>query len=353
MLRASRVAAFTCLTAAVAFAPGAAPGAANAENRPHFAHGVYVPRAGAARLVTPGIPSWTFNWSYAGTNYAADFVGTDPASGLATVVPVYIIPVQITYGTTSYSPLSTLPNGQTVIANTLASPMFARTLAFSQAGVNLGATQYIDAYQRGNLWGVVKSHRTYHVRLGVPHVKPLLTLTVPTSEGQIGSAFGASVIEAGINWFDGAVQTQLTAMKIPANALAIFVTTQTFLTDNPQSGCCIGGYHSFTGVQTYTHFTYIQNAGAFSQDVSALSHEIGEWILDPFTTNGSPCGLLENGDPLENQPNYGTYPYVLGGFTYHLQDLVDLPYFGAPASTTVGGQKTFKGTALRVCQNGA
>ena len=36
-----------------------------------------------------------------------------------------------------------------------------------------------------------------------------------------------------------------------------------------------------------------------------------------------------------------------------LQDLVTLPYFGAPASTSVNGEFTFHGESLTVCQNGS
>jgi hypothetical protein len=43
----------------------------------------------------------------------------------------------------------------------------------------------------------------------------------------------------------------------------------------------------------------------------------------------------------------------LGGFTYDLQDLVTLPYFGAPATTSVKGFFTFQGEKLTVCQNGS
>jgi len=50
---------------------------------------------------------------------------------------------------------------------------------------------------------------------------------------------------------------------------------------------------------------------------------------------------LENGDPLENNANFGGFPYTSKGFTYNLQDLVTLPYFGAPASTSVNNVKTF------------
>jgi hypothetical protein len=103
-------------------------------------------------------------------------------------------------------------------------------------------------------------------------------------------------------------------------------------------------------------FTYIDQPGLFSQDVSALSHEVGEWTDDPFINNNTPCGILENGDPLEGgQPGhpFGDYQYPLNGFTFNLQDLVTLEYFGAPANTSVNNFFTLQGQTLSVCQNGA
>ena len=107
-------------------------------------------------------------------------------------------------------------------------------------------------------------------------------------------------------------------------------TTQSYLSNNSgTSGCCIGGYHNVSGAgQPYAMFTYIQKSGAFSQDVSALSHEIGEYVDDPNTNNTDvppDCTsnrIYEVGDPLENEANYGDYAYVVNTFTYHLQDLV-------------------------------
>jgi hypothetical protein len=108
------------------------------------------------------------------------------------------------------------------------------------------------------------------------------------------------------------------------------------------------------GSQTYMLFDYVGKSGVFSQDVSALSHEMGEWLDDPYTNNNSPCGIYEVGDPLEGESNYGDYAYVVGGsMTYHLQDLAQPPYFGAPASTSLGGRATFQGTSLGVCANGS
>ena len=176
---------------------------------------------------------------------------------------------------------------------------------------------------------------------------------MPSTYGLVTTAFGTKVIEASINWFDPKIAAMITKLGIPSNALPLFVTTQTYLLQNKRSGCCIGGYHSYTGSQAYSHFTYIQTAGAFAQDVSALSHELAEWMDDPTTNNNSACGIYEVGDPLENTANYGDYPYTVGGFTYHLQDEATPVYFGAPAGTTLNGNSSFDGTALSVCQNGS
>jgi hypothetical protein len=164
-----------------------------------------------------------------------------------------------------------------------------------------------------------------------------------------------------INWFDAQIQGLITKFtQIQPNAFPIFLTYDVYLTQN--NGCCIGGYHSSEGSlsnpQAYAHFTYVDHPGDFAQDVSALSHEVGEWADDPLVVNvngnNTPCGILEVGDPEEGFANFGGFPYTLNGFTYNLQDLVTLPYFGAPTSTSVNGWLSFQGnSSLFVCSNGS
>ncbi len=308
-----------------------------------------------------GLPEYTAPFTYGGKTYNPVFVGAAPTGGTTTTLPVYIIPIKMTYGSTSFSPLSTLPNGKTVIANIIASPLFQSSVDYVQNGTDLGKTQYEDAFQRATLWGTVKSHTGWHTILGTPTVEPLQSLTVPSRYGTVNNDSGSTTIEASINWFDPQIESMLTKLSIPVNSLPIFITTQTYLLEYNKTGCCIGGYHSVTsGGQTYSMSTYIQNAGEFAQDVSALSHEIGEWLDDPNTNNPVPsnCGsgaVLEVGDPLEGNSNYGGYPYTVGGFTYNLQDLTLLTYFGAPAGTSLAtGQTntTFQGEYLPFCSNG-
>jgi hypothetical protein len=209
------------------------------------------------------------------------------------------------------------------------------------------------------LWGTVQSHTGYHVLLSTT-VEPVQTVTIPTRNGKLINAFGATnLIMANINTFDPKITALITSLRIPSNTLPLFITTQTYLSSsNSISGCCIGGYHSVAGSgQPYSHATYITTSGAFAQNVSALSHELGEWIDDPNTNNPVPaaCGagaILEVGDPLEGNSNYGGYAYTVGGVTWDLQDLVLLPYFGAPASTSVNGWSTFQGESIAFCSNG-
>ena len=306
------------------------------------------------------MPTWNGSFTYQGTTYNYQMIGADPSTNSTTVIPVVIIPVKIVIGGrrgggATFDPQSIPSNtgGLTVIQNTVQSPIFDSTTTFTSGGVNVGTTQYIDAFQRANFWGTVSSNPNYHVILS-PTVLPEVTLSPSARNGKTGAPFGETVAEVNINWIDGQFHTLLTSLGITPNQFPIFLTYKTYLTSG---GCCIGGYHSATGAQSYAEFTYIDQPGLFSQDVSALSHEVGEWLDDPLLAstsgNQTPCGILETGDPLEGETNYGGYPYVLHGFTFNLQDLVTLPYFGAPTSTTVNGEFTFQGQHLTVCSNGS
>ena len=336
------------------------------KNQP--ARGMFVTLPGHLHpdIVAPSsatLPSWNGSFSYGGTNYTYNMVGTAPSTNTSTTITTYIIPVKIVItnrsgSKTTFDPSHVLSNGNSVTTNTLDSPIFESSTTYTQGGVDVGTTQYIDAFQRANFWGTVKTHTNYHLLLGTT-VLPEQTLSPSRTYGKTGSPFGFTAGEVDINWFDAQLPGLMSKLGIQPNTFPIFLTYDVYLTQG--GGCCIGGYHSSEGSvsnpQSYAEATYVDHPGAFSQDVSALSHEVGEWADDPLTVNyngnNTPCGILEVGDPLEGNPNYGGYPYSLHGFTYNLQDLVTLPYFGAPPSTTVNDWFTFQGESLSVCQNGS
>lgn len=306
------------------------------------------------------LQTWAGTFTYQNQTNHFTMVGTDPSStNVTTTIPVFIVPVRLGYkgsngSKTIFDPTTAvLPNGKTVLQNTLDSPIFNSGIDFVQGGTDLGNTQYIDAYQRGNFWTNVMTNTNYHVLLGTPTVLPTRTLIVPAADGMVATEFGVKVGLADINYFDSQINKVITHYtQIQPNSIVIFITYDAYLTEF--GGCCIGGYHSATGNQTYAHFTYIDHTGVFSQDVSALSHEIGEWMDDPLINNtqGACGGILENGDPLEGETNYGGYPYTLNGFTYNLQDLVWLKYFGQTPSTSANNWWSFQNASLSVCSNG-
>jgi hypothetical protein len=105
------------------------------------------------------------------------------------------------------------------------------------------------------------------------------------------------------------------------------------------ANCCVLGYHNAYTVggklQTYSNALY-DNRGDFSGsgDISALSHEIGEWQNDPNTVNptkpwgniGQVTGChnnLEVGDPLSGT----VFTDTLNGKAYHPQELAFSSWF--------------------------
>jgi hypothetical protein len=319
-----------------------------------------------SKAPTTALTTWNGSFVYGGHTYNYNMVGTTPSTGTSTTIPVFIIPIAMQYKsgttTTTFTPQTKQSNGASAVANTVNSPIFKDMEWIAGDGVtNLGTTQYEDAFQRGNFWGQVSSATGYHVLLGTPKVAPVQTFVVPAADGSIANEFGVKVGLADINWFDAKLQTLLKKFtQIQPDTLPIFITYDVYLTESGE--CCVGGYHSATGAQAYSMFTYIGKTGTFAQDVSALSHEAGEWLDDPLVVNpnGNPvqCGILEVGDPEEGFSEdgavYGAFPYTFNGFTYHLQDLVYLEYFGAPNTTSVGGEETFHNNPfhLGICNNG-
>lgn len=322
---------------------------------PHLRNDVVAPAA--------SLQSWNGSFTYSGKNYTYNMVGAAPSTNTSATVTTYIIPVKIVItnrngSKSTYDPSHILSNGNSVTTNTLQSPIFDSTTTYTQGGVDVGTTQYIDAFQRANFWGTVKSDTNSHLLLSAS-VLAEQTLSPSRTCGKTGSVFGFTAAEVDINWFDAQIPNLISKLGINQGQFPIFLLYDTYLTQGGQ--CCIGGYHSSEGSisnpQSYAEATYVDHVGAFSQDVSALSHEVGEWADDPLTVNyngnNTPCGILEVGDPLEGNANYGAYPYSLHGFTYNLQDLVTLPYFGAPTSTSVNGWLSFQGESLGVCSNGS
>jgi len=317
-----------------------------------------IPRATSAQAelrtaaAAPNITMWSSSFTFQGTTFPFTMIGTNPASGSATTtVPVVIIPIRYTFSNgNSLSANGTVCNDtQTSVQRVQNSPIF-QNAGYSPGGTNVGTTQYEDAYQRANFWGNVSTTSpNYHVVLNFT-TAALQTISVPRRSGTTVAGPCARIGEVDINFFDARAQSIITSLGIPATSLPLFVSYNTFLTSG--GSCCILGYHSATGTNhTYAVAAY-SDPNIFSvpiQDIHALSHEIGEWMDDPFGNNIVPAwgnvgqvsgcqNNLENGDPVTGI----AFTVTQNGFTYHPEDLVFLPWFSRQSpSSSVNHWYTF------------
>ena len=300
-----------------------------------------------------GLPTWTGSFTHGGTTYKYVMVGTDPAKGsINTVVPVYIVPLKLTFadsGTVfdATAPMIGLP--QSVVQAVQASPIF-QDAPFKAGTVNVGNTQYIDAFQRANFWASVGTvSPNYHVILGQPVVLPAQVYKVPAASGQtIPGPFPN--VKRGIlnqNYIDSKITAPVFKKfpQITPGAFTIFLTYNVFPGGNY-------GYHDVFGSspltgKTYTYVSYLEPyKQLIDADISTLAHEVGEWMDDAYVNNNTPCGtLLEVGDPL----NAAIFSVNLGGQTWHPQDLAMLGYFSFNATQSVNKWLTFRNTVKKAC----
>jgi hypothetical protein len=307
--------------------------------------------------------TWNGSINYSGHTYNFTMVGDNPASNnTTTTVTAYIVPVLMKYTRAIYGsahkkfdPLVDQQNGVSIVQNILNSPLF-NNVDWNWGGTDVGTEEYVDAFQRASFWQNVTTNTDYHVVLS-PTVLPTLTLKPSKAQGGAvvtnPTTHTGLVGEMNINAFDSALQGYMRShTQITPSTVAIFVTDNIYLTSG---GCCIGGYHSAnSNGQTYMTATYAYTPSGFpfSSDISAFSHEIGEWYADPLITSNSPCGLLETGDPLEGKPNYGDFNVSFGGVTWHPQALAMMEYFGDPANFSVNNWLDNQHIETSVCQDG-
>jgi hypothetical protein len=320
--------------------------------------------------LSTGLAFYTANYpAFGAFPLPFNIVGTDPSLGAnTTTIPTVLVPLKFVFP----NPGNPTLDGTNVIAITQNSPIF-QTADYMAGSVALGITQYGDALQRGQFWNLPGFSPNYHVLLGTPAIAPTITVTVPTGKGNAFALSGGGFMGV----LDTTYFSQLLTTLLPnysANQLPIFTTDNVYLGANGlMQNCCILGFHASQGPPIATAKTWIYAAyaevGTFAGselglsfvDVVPLSHEVAEWLNDPFVgafsgINWIPPAVLqgggcianfETGDPLEGGPF--SFTKVTNSTTYHLQDEVFLPwYLHSPPSFSVNGWNTFQNLSAQV-----
>jgi hypothetical protein len=346
---------------------------------PRFEDGASADPAGAPNT----IPFWSSS-AFDPINkvtYPFTMVGANPASGKSTTVPTEIIPLNVVYT----APVTISNDGTIDVPAVQQSPIFN-----SSSYANTGDTaQYGSEIMRAEF----STFGNYNVNLGTPTVYPTQTITVPQNQGQAFGFLGDSLVGlAQVQWFSNQMNQMLNQLHIPTNTLPIFLVDNTYLYDGKDpfapGACCILGYHSAghpqgngagstngngkQPVQTFVFASWItpglfgggwecdmsfQSCGpsdAVLSDIHALSHEVSEWLNDPFVNNtvqpwAVPTAqqygcqnVLETGDPVVGIG----WDQTLNGFTYHPEDEVFKSwFFRENPSTGYNGNYTFMGPA--------
>lgn len=314
---------------------------------------------------TGALPTWVGSIvsPLDGKQYSFRMVGTSPLvpeslADRSRTVPTDIIPVRLTFQDTGHVFDPTAPDpaclpSATASADslTLASPIL-RPHWFAPGGTPVGFTQYADAFQRENfaqyVLGPGAINPGYHVTLDAVN-DPAISVTVPTGAGETvatgcGGATGLLGLDAWVYLVDTKILPSLRPAVNPTHFPIFLLYNVVMYEDGNPADCCVLGFHSLfpTGRlgqpwQTYATADY-DSSGSYTNisDVSILSHEVGEWMDDPYGLNPTPswghvgqvsgCQRnLEVGDPLTGSP---LLPVTMAnGITYHLQELAFLSWF--------------------------
>lgn len=290
-------------------------------------------------------------------------VGTDPMKGSATTnIPVVVIPIAFNFGDgVILSPdVGACGDSESVTQRVMESPVITN-VAWEDEGTPIGTTQFGDAFQRANFWQIISTQAPdYHVMLYPVNLAPTQTYPPPAdatlSENPVCLTPVANISTADMNFI---VQQAISALQIPPDTLAVFLTYNIEFPDYG-SGSLYFGYHYVLGQNTFIVASYTDPNFSIltlvsSSDTAILSHEIGEWMDDPYGTNLVPawgnfgiqqsCGTtLEVGDPLTGY----TYPVTAAsGFTYHVQELAYFSWFARNSpSYAVHGKYSVQGTFI-------
>ncbi len=351
----------------------------------------------------PGLPIWRYQIVSPenGITYNGYLLGSDPLlrgekNKGTTTIPVILVPLIVQFTntstgfTTTFDP-STAPDagctaGQTAMSLVENSPLF-QNYPWTLNGVNVGTTQYIDAYQRSNLWQYVQAGGgDYHTLLTYTVGDPLrlsfsyatatlaaevrvgvaTTCTNPTGSGTTNGAGYQGIVDYDV--LNNAMRDYISSHQITPDKFPIFIPYNVMYSQN--GSIFLGGYHFSEATfpqalsspaQTYALTNFRTNTAPL--DVSILSHEIAEWVNDPGGFNAVPAWgnigevtgckrALEVGDPLTQTE----LPPIIGpnGFAYHLQELAYFSWFFRTPPIGAGGRFSDNGTlgtnAGAVCQ---
>lgn len=305
----------------------------------------------------------TPNGIYSGVIVGSD--GTAPVTIHAVVIPLIVGISDDAGNTWTFDPTAgdSCDGGHSAINRFRNSPLVVSSrLAFN--GVSVGDFQYIPGFKRATFWNFGGSALDDTIKWTFGPARAALFL---------GSGSGlvvGSAADCTLRGFAGAdlLHNQIKDLIIPElqadgvispAQFVLFITRNVLQSkDSPPTatGGTTAGAHGAFGspAQTFawarydTASKYVSGPSTVHRDIHTLSHEIGEWMMDPLANNPTPpwggigeipagtcsSGHLEVGDPLSTT----NVPEIkMNGYEYHIQELAFFSwFFQVPGNTSFG-----------------
>lgn len=310
------------------------------------------------------VPSFSKSFSFQGKTYPFTMVGGAPERGETTKIDTQLIPISMFFE----GFVDKQGNPIVLDVSPLIDPL-RNSPSFRRATYRSGFTQFGDAVQRAEFFHAMEPN--WHTLINDPRPLPAVTLDIPKGAATLfrSRSNGQIFAVVDINFFISQLNTIIQLEHLDVDALPIALTHNVFLAPGANvKKCCILGFHTAFDagtrgdkqlVQTFAWASWIGTGifGGNVADVTPLSHEIVEWMNDPFGNNSVPpwqypngaggCeDTLETGDPLEVFAN-SAVPVIIDGVTYHPQTEALLQWFQrSGSSNAIDGAFSFPDQSL-------
>jgi hypothetical protein len=309
------------------------------------------------------VPHFSGSFAVAGKTFPFTLVGDKPQSGRTTAVSTQIIAITMFFeGFVDDAGEPIVLSPEPILPRVMNSPNFRN------APYQTGVTQFADAVQRAQFFRIMAPE--WHTLLASPQALKPLVILVPRKYAKVyrNRSTGAVYAIVDTAFFISHLNTIVQLQDLRVDSLTVVLTANVFLApDQDLKRCCVLGFHTAFDagqidgtqqIQTLVWASWIDQGilGTTVADVTPLSHEISEWMNNPFGSNvvpawqspGAPGGCqnnLETADPVATLPNAG-YPVTIDGFTFHPQTQVLLPWFTRGPSDTLDGALSFPDQSL-------
>jgi hypothetical protein len=292
-------------------------------------------------------PNWQGSFTFGGTAFPYTMAGGAPTRGGETRLATSMIVLAFKFDEFADAQGNSLviDTSQAIVQDILGSPNFVKS------DYTVGHGQFGDVVQKASFFNIAE--RDWHTTLEKPRMLIPVTIEVPVGQAQVFDEGNGNMV--GIVNFDflfSQLQTILQLEDIKTDELPILVSHNVF------ADAALGFHDAFevqqgnrSGIQTYTWTSWldVEAFGPLFADATTITHEVSEWIADPFINNVTPewllpesggfCdNVLEVGDPIEFLDTQ-MFPITLHNHVYHTQNETMISWFSrdVPSKAFNGG----------------